>query len=355
MRQRSAYTATPAVWFPAVRVGTGVDVFTEQLCSALNVAGIRAEVTWLPARAEYLPWTVSLPPAPSWATLVHVNTWLHQRFVPPSLPVVATMHLCVHDPALQPYKSRLQKIYHRLWVRRVESHCLQRSARLVAVSQYTADRTADAFGLARNDITVVHNGVQVEALDERLLSSDVVDRPFRLLYVGNWSSRKGVDLLAPIMGMLGAGFELLYTADSRGADASASLPANCRCIGRVPSEEMKGVYRSADALIFPSRLEGLPLTVLEAMAAGLPVVTSNSASLPEIVEDGKTGYLCKTDQPAEYVAAVRRLAVSQERRTQLAGAARHAVQQRFSISEMARAYVSLYQDVLQHSEQVDGS
>ena len=98
------------VWFPAVQVGTGADVFTEQLCAGLNRIGIRAEVSWLPARAEYMPWSVAVPRAPAWARMVHVNTWLHRRFVPAHLPVVATMHLCVHDPALAPYKTRAQAL-----------------------------------------------------------------------------------------------------------------------------------------------------------------------------------------------------------------------------------------------------
>ena len=45
----------PAVWFPAVRAGTGTDVFTERLVEGLNKRGIRAEITWLPLRAEYAP------------------------------------------------------------------------------------------------------------------------------------------------------------------------------------------------------------------------------------------------------------------------------------------------------------
>ncbi len=80
----------PAVWFPAVRAGTGSDKFTLQLCEALNARGIRAGITWLPHRAEYLPWTVRVPPVPGWANIVHVNTWLHPRFLPRGIPVVAT-------------------------------------------------------------------------------------------------------------------------------------------------------------------------------------------------------------------------------------------------------------------------
>ena len=48
-------TSKPAIWFPAIRTHTGTDVFTERLVEGLNKQGIKAEITWLPLRAEYLP------------------------------------------------------------------------------------------------------------------------------------------------------------------------------------------------------------------------------------------------------------------------------------------------------------
>ncbi|MFN3594090.1 MAG: glycosyltransferase [Thiobacillaceae bacterium] len=67
-------------------------------------------------------------------------------------------------------------------------------------------------------------------------------------------------------------------------------------------------YRQADALLFPSRIEGLPLTVIEAMACGLPVIAAKSASLPEVVAHGATGLLCPVDDVGAYVSAPRTLA-----------------------------------------------
>ncbi|MBK6281201.1 MAG: glycosyltransferase family 4 protein [Gammaproteobacteria bacterium] len=298
-------SAEPAVWFPAIRTGTGTDMFTLRLAKGLLLKGIRAEVTWLPHRAEFLPWTVPVPPVPVWANVVHVNTWLHQRFIPPNLPVLATMHLCVHDGALSPYKSAMQELYHRIWIRHLEVNVLRRAQRVVAVSRYTAESTKQAFRI--RDIEVIHNGVSIPEGMCRLTQRQV-HTPFRLLYVGNWSARKGVSMLGPIMAILGAEFELYYTADSKGAEANVKLPRNCICIGRINSpEEMQEAYKQADALIFPTRLEGLPLTVIEAMANGLPVVCSNCTSLPEIIDDGVTGMMCPVDDVEGFCSAIRRL------------------------------------------------
>ena len=128
-----------AVWFPAVRTNTGTDVFTERLVEGLNKQGIRAEITWLPLRAEYAPWTVPVPNPPQWATIVHVSTWLHFRFLPRQLPVIATLHHSIHDPALRPYKGFARAAYHRWWIAPNERRVMQRANLVAAVSQFAAD------------------------------------------------------------------------------------------------------------------------------------------------------------------------------------------------------------------------
>lgn len=332
----------PAVWFPAIRVGTGVDVFTQRLCDGLNERGLRAQITWLPACAEYLPWAVGVPEPPAWANVVHVNTWLHRRFLPLGLPVVATMHLCVHDPALRPYKTAPQAAYHRTWIKPLEMRLLACAQRIVAVSHYTAARTVDAFGADR--VRVIHNGVPVpggQALAPRRTRS----APFRLLYVGNWSRRKGVDMLRPLMERLGAGFELSYTADARAAHEGADLPANCRCLGRLDQQQLQQAYREADVLVFPSRMEGLPLTLIEAMSHGLVPVAAASSSIPEVVTDGLDGILFRPDDLDGCVEVVKRLAGDVRLLDALGEEARATASERFAMDAMVEAYAALYREL----------
>ena len=105
----------PAVWFPAgARRGSGTDVLGERIGSSkLNKRGLRAEIAWLPLRAEYAPWSVKIPQVPSWANIVHINTWLHPRFLPDDLAVVATLHHSTHHADLEVYKDRLRAAYHK--------------------------------------------------------------------------------------------------------------------------------------------------------------------------------------------------------------------------------------------------
>ncbi len=329
------------IWFPAIRARSGADVFTARLCAALNARGIRAEIAWLPLRAEYAPWSVSVPTPPAWATVTHVNSWLPQRFWPKDMPVVCTVHSCVHDSTLTPFKHPLQRLYHRLWIREIECAALARAARVVAVSQYTAEVAGKVFGASGND--VIPNGVDTSFYTptQRLH----LNHPFRLLYVGNWNNRKGVDLLAPLLQELGKGFELLYTADRAGQDKRYRLPANARCLGRLGPEGLRAAYRQADALLFPSRLEGLPLTVLEAMACGLPVIATNCSSLPEVVAEGQTGLLCPMDDVAALAGAARRLAGDAALWRAMREAARERAVTMFDEATQAERYVALYRRV----------
>ena len=318
-------------------------MFTERLAKGLRQCGVCADISWLPPRAEYAPWTVAVPAPPAWANVVHVNTWLHERFIPHDLAVVATMHLCVHDPALTPYKASLQRLYHRFWVRHLEERVLRHAQQLVAVSRYTAERTHMAFGCTLP--RTIHNGIDLSG-PLQPGPRRPPQRPFRLLYVGNWSARKGVDLLAPILHALGPDFELYYTADRTGSESRWPLPENAHALGRVDSpQQMAETYRQADALLFPSRTEGLPLAPLEAMACGLPVIAAQTSSLPELVEHGTTGYLCPQDDIHSFVSAARRLADDPHTWDAMRRAARRRVESDFNHEHMVDCYLDLYREV----------
>lgn len=341
----------PAVWFPAIRAGSGADVFTERLVEGLQQRGIRAEITWLPHRAEYAPWTVKALRPPRWTNITHVNTWLHRRFIPKWLPVVATMHHCVHGEELMRFKSRSQTIYHRYWIKPIEKAVLRRADKVIADSRYTAKSTALIFHLP--EVPIIHIGIDLDS-DFQPSSSRPAHHPFRLLYVGNWSIRKGVDLLAPIMRALGPDFELSYTANTTNNKQPFVLSDNTHCIGRPETAtKLANAYRQSDALLFPTRLEGFGLVALEAQACGLPVIATRGSSIPEVVEDGVTGLLCPQDDIQAFSDAARSLAASPEIWQDMRLKARERARQLFSLDTMIDRYLSIYQDCLSDAQRHD--
>ncbi|MHB0921337.1 MAG: glycosyltransferase family 4 protein [Thiomonas delicata] len=341
-----------AVWLPAVRAGTGTDVFTRRLCQGLNARGIRAEITWLPLRAEYLPWTVMAPKPPEWSNVVHVNTWLHPRFVPRNLPVVATLHHSVHDPALYPYKGWLRAAYHRYWIAPNERRVMRRGQIVMAVSRFAADTARKT--LCDVPMRVIHNGIDTARF--RPAESRVASHhPFRLLYIGSWRFLKGVNVLASIMRELGDNFVLHFTGDRAAEADKLAMPPNMIDVGRLSSDRVVEAMQQADAFLFPSRSEGFGLVVAEAMACGLPVVATRGSSLPEIVEHGVTGLLCPQDDVSAFVEAIRRLATDPATWRAMSSNAVARARGRFSEDATLDAYCGIYRDAVARFAERSGS
>lgn len=332
------------VWFPAVQVGTGVDKYTERLVLALNKKGIRAEVTWLPRRAEYLPISVSVPTVPSWASVVHANTWLHRRFIPDDLPLVVTAHSCVHDPSFRPYKSFIQSLYHQLWIRRCESSSIKNASVVTAVSKYTAAVTANVFSAP--DIKTIYNWIDANNFPLREKSTRNKSEPFRILVIGSLNKRKGSDLLPAIMRQLGKGFELRVTGSLNDWGDISDMTDRIKNIGYLKSmTDLVSAYHSSDVLLFPTRLEGFGLVAVEAMSCGLPVVASNCSSLPEVVGRDFPELLCEVDNVTDFVKAIRNLRDSDSLYERAVGAGRERALHIFSEERAMNSYIDLYRSL----------
>lgn len=336
----------PAVWFPAIRTRSGTDVFTEQLIGGLRSRGLRAEVEWLPHRAEFAPASVFVPETPDWANVVHVNSWLPERFLPDQLPVVATVHLFVHDPVLASHKSLAQRLYHKAHIFPMECEVLERASAITAVSSYTADILRKRLGIER--IEVIPNGIKLDG-EFHPRSRTGPGSPFRLLFIGNWTKRKGSDLLWPIMEMLGDSFHLDILAARGRPKGVRALPPNVTWL--PPARGAASVAhhcRESDALLLPSRGEGLPLAVLEAQACGLPVIASDCSAFPECVENGRNGTLCPVDDIEAFAAAAREMAASEQRWLAMRNHSLRWVRERFDFEKMLDTYIALYKRTLRN-------
>lgn len=335
--------AKPAIWLPTIRAGTGADTFTTRLVNALTNRGVQAKITWLPHRVEFAPWSIRPPKAPDWANVVHINSRLHTRFVPAHLRVVTTVHSFVHDPALSPYKSIAQSLYHRLWIRRQEAQAIHRATVVTAVSRYAAEQALSLFG--RQNIVSIPNWVDIDlfSLDARRQTH----RPFRLLFAGGAKRLKGADLLPEIMQRLGPEFVLYFTGTQQEIARFGPLPANMVALGRQNGDSaMAAAYRECDALLFPTRLEGFGLVALEAQACGRPVIASNCSALPEVVLDEQTGLLCPVDDIEAFVRAARRLRDEPMLWQRMGAAGRAHVERNFTEDLAIQRYIEVYTQCL---------
>jgi glycosyltransferase involved in cell wall biosynthesis len=132
------------------------------------------------------------------------------------------------------------------------------------------------------------------------------------LFAGRLSPEKGLEtLLAAWDPSLGT---LLVVGDGPdGARLRRAAPAGVEFVGQVPGSEMPSLLRSSRALLLPSIwYEAQPRTILEAYAAGVPVVVSRIGGLPDLVTEGSTGLVVAPGDPPAWAAAVRSLLVDEE-------------------------------------------
>jgi glycosyltransferase involved in cell wall biosynthesis len=103
---------------------------------------------------------------------------------------------------------------------------------------------------------------------------------------------------------------------------------------------------AADALLLTSVSEGVPVTIIEAMTAGVPVAATSVGGVPELIDDGRTGLLAPRGDCVTLAAALVRLASDVDLRARLANAALERLDGRFSESRMIDQYIQLYDEML---------
>ncbi|BBD61167.1 group 1 glycosyl transferase [Nostoc sp. HK-01] len=148
-----------------------------------------------------------------------------------------------------------------------------------------------------------------------LLSQNHPESPL-LLYVGRLSAEKEIERIKPILEAIPqARLALVGDGPHRQALEKYFAGTNTNFVGYLIGRELGSAFASADAFIFPSRTETLGLVLLEAMAAGCPVVAARSGGIPDIVTDGVNGYLFdpKADIQDAISATIRLLENQQER------------------------------------------
>lgn len=327
------------IWMPYIQGGSGTDTFTRSLAEALRGLSCEVHEQPIPHRFQYAPFALRRLAPPPGTQITTTNSWNGFAFARHGIPMVTICHLCVHDPAYAPYRSLPQSIFHRNFVKGFERLSFQAARATVSVSEATARAVREVF--PHVDPVVIRNGIDTSFFTPG--RAKPVSHRFRLLFVGNLTPRKGADLLEPVLERLGNGFELHYTSGLR--DRGALTASTARALGSLGRVEVRDAYRAADAFLFPTRLEGLPLTVMEAMACGLPIVASNRSSIPELVTDGKEGLLCEPEV-AVLSDAVRSLADNKTVCLRMSEAARHRAAADFDLMRMARDYRALFEKLI---------
>ena len=192
---------------------------------------------------------------------------------------------------------------------------------IVTVSEFTARQVEELLGVERARLRVIRHGVRLPP-EDALAEDAALRRENIVLHVGAVQRRKNISRLIRAFERLGSAWRLLL-AGSLGFGAeeilreieSAPWRDRIQVLGYVPEAELTRLYRRAAIFAFPSLDEGFGMPVLEAMAWGVPVVTSNRSALPEVA--GDAALLVDPFDVDEIAGALARLATDERLRRAL--------------------------------------
>lgn len=216
------------------------------------------------------------------------------------------------------------------------------------VAVWTAGERALVSAVGRDRVVLVDNGVDVS----RFMTPQPAAGVPKVLYVGLLTPRKGVlDLIEASKALRAEGVdhELMLLGGTPDEGPAAAEPVLAAARGHAtllatrPPSEMPAAYASADVFCLPSWWEAMPLSVLEAMAASLPVVATDVGDVGRLVADGESGYVVPTRSPEALAGALRKLLVDPDLRRRAGEAGRRRADEHFSASATARAVSDLYE------------
>jgi UDP-glucose:(heptosyl)LPS alpha-1,3-glucosyltransferase len=235
---------------------------------------------------------------------------------------------------------------------------LYASERLRAVicnSRMVAGEIRRRFAVPEARLHVIYNGVDLEAFHPRLRDQHrrvvrarlgIADSEMLYLLVGSGFERKGVPRLLEALARLRGGRLAIVGADRR-TDAlrqrADALGLGERVVFAGPQREVQSWYGAADCFVLPTLYDPFPNAALEAMASGLPVITSSSCGAAELIVEGENGFVCDALDTAALAGRMQKLdpvsarAIGEHARSSVAG---------LGLEAMAERLVALYRSLV---------
>lgn len=258
--------------------------------------------------------------------------------------------LIVHPHGLEMFqgmstKERIMGLPFRMAVR----YMARRSARVISLGGLLTPILQHLVADSKGQVAVLPNAVELPATPASYPSSEGA---LKLFFVGRFAFNKGIDVLMAVAKRLEAEgladrvrFELAGAGPLLAQYEAQGLPSNVHLLGKVSDEQLFQGYRDCHALLLPTRFEGMPTVVLEAMAQARPILVSDVGATAEMV-DASNGYLLpKGDVDALYAALRDLLERGSEQREAMGLRSYAKVAERFAWPAVTTSTVALLREV----------
>jgi glycosyltransferase involved in cell wall biosynthesis len=250
------------------------------------------------------------------------------------------------------------------FLRFFEEGMLARARKIIAVSHFTKWELTNYYKIPAHKIQVIHNGVDIKkfqpAVDKRKVKVAMGLNPgdLAIVSVGRLYARKGLFTLIESMPDIIKKFsKAKFIISGKGqSDEMHKLNSyaerlgvrgNIVFTGYTPDRELPKLYQAADVFAFSTFYEHHPFAVLEALATGLPVVTTTVGGIPETIVSGKNGYLVEPFNPRQFSEKILRLLENPAEAQEMGKKARQTVEQQLDWRIVVKEAMKVYDKVLE--------
>ena len=207
-----------------------------------------------------------------------------------------------------------------------QSTTFKNSKGIIFLTNYAKEYITNQINLKNNSKVIIPHGINLSFLNEPKTQQDIadytIDNPFKLLYVSIVTVYKHQwNVVAAVLKIREEGFPI--TLDLVGTHTEESLKKlkqvlsndiyNCiNCRGLIPYEKLDEIYKDADSFVFASSCENMPIILIEAMTAGLPIASSNYGPMTEVL--GEAGFYFDPLKTEEIYLSIKEMLISKEKR-----------------------------------------
>lgn len=228
-------------------------------------------------------------------------------------------------------------------------HAISSSSYLIANSQSVARYVEDHW--ERQVDRVIYNGVDSDFFDPslanlRFAEQQNVQDPY-FLFNSTINHLKNAEFAISLAQDMGLNLIMIGRMTAEGKKMLEGLPPNIRYLGMVKKSEVRDLLARAEALLFPSSMEGLPNAVLESLVMGVPVIAQRISSLPELILDETNGWLMSNTNLQEWKTVISNiLETPRQQRAILRKEIRERTKLDFSWENYARDHLMIYKDLI---------
>lgn len=278
-----------------------------------------------------------------------------------SLPILVTVHTPIRADSRAVRVRNLSTLLIKLqtpFSLAVETDLLHRANQVIAVANSVAQELGE-YGINPQGVAVLWNGVDTHLFQPALTGAE--NQPPTVLTVGRLAPRKGLEDLLECAYILhkeqpNLRFILLGDGPLKGELQTMATKLGLKDVvifyGHIHDRaELVRHYQNASVYVQPSHYEGMPTTLLEAMACAKPIVATAVSGHLDILKDGENSLLVAPRQPEQLARAVRYLLSAPQQARRLGAAARQAVCEQYTWEAIAQNYIRQYQSLLERHHQ----